>query len=73
MPEIQVEKCPETGICSIIKEDGQKVDLISPEVTQLQDAAGDEAKVKEVLSAISGNFATSLTAEEVKALAAKIK
>ncbi len=72
MPNLNVEKCPETGICSIVKADGRKVDLIASEVAQLQDAGGDESRVKELLGSIDSSFAAGLTSAEIAQLAANV-
>ena len=70
---MQVELCPETGVGMIVKEDGKKIDLMPDEVMQIREAAGNEAKITEVLSNIDGDFAQSVTPEEVKQIGAKIK
>jgi hypothetical protein len=72
MSKLNVQLCPETGICSIIKEDGKKVDLMPDEVTQLRQA-GDGAAVKQVLSDVDGSFAEGLDAEQTAFLAEKLK
>jgi hypothetical protein len=72
MSELNVQLCPETGICSIIKEDGQKVDLMPDEVTQLRQATDGES-VKQVLGEIDGSFAEGLDAEQTSFLAEKLK
>ena len=72
MDKLNIQLCPETGICSIIKEDGKKVDLMPDEVTQLRHAT-DGASVKQVLSEVDGSFAEALAAEETAYIAAKLK
>ena len=68
MDKLNIQLCPETGICSIIKEDGKKVDLMPDEVTQLRDAADGE-RVKQVLGEIDDSFAEALDAEETAHIA----
>ena len=72
MDKLNIQLCPETGICSIIKENGKKVDLMPDEVTQLRGAADGES-VKQVLSAIDGSFAEALDAEETAHIVATLK
>ncbi len=72
MDKLNIQLCPETGICSIIKEDGKKVDLMPDEVAQLRDA-GDADKVKKVLADIDGSFADALDAEETGQIASELK
>jgi len=72
MSELNIQLCPETGICSIIKDDGKKVDLMPDEVTQLRQAT-DGNTVKQVLSEVDGGFAEGLDAEQTAFLAEKLK
>ncbi|NQU39902.1 MAG: hypothetical protein HQ523_08130 [Lentisphaerae bacterium] len=73
MQKLNVQLCPETGICSIIKEDGCKVDLMPDEVAQLRDAEGDAAGVKRVLAEIDSSFAETLGGDETAQIAAELK
>ncbi len=70
---MRIELCPETGIGTIIKEDGKKIDLMPDEVVQIREASGDKAKITEVLSNIDCDFAESITTEEAKQIGAEIK
>lgn len=72
MGKLKVESCPETGICSILREDGKKVDLIADEVEQIRSAAGDVEKIKSVLSEIDKNFPEDLNDEELKQLSSEM-
>jgi hypothetical protein len=72
MDKLNIQLCPETGICSIIKEDGNKVDLMPDEVAQLRDA-GDADGVKKVLADIDGGFAEALDAEETTQISTQLK
>ncbi len=69
---MKVEKCPETGICSIIREDGKKIDLMPYEVSQIQEATGDKSKMINVLRDVDDNFASTLTEKETEDLLSKI-
>ncbi len=70
---MKIELCPETGLCSIVKDDGNKVDLIPAEVSQLKEGAGEEGKVKAVLGEIDDDFADGLSVEEIAEIASTIK
>ncbi|MBL7076158.1 MAG: hypothetical protein ISS31_01685 [Kiritimatiellae bacterium] len=72
MDNLNIQLCPETGICSIIKEDGTKVDLMPTEVTQLREATDGET-VKQVLSEVDSGFADGLDAEQAAYVAEKLK
>ena len=73
MEKLNVQLCPETGICSLIKEDGKKVDLMPDEVAQLRDAKGDADGIKRVLTEIDSSFADALDAGEAAQIAADLK
>ena len=72
MAKLNIQKCPETGICSIIKEDGSKVDILLGEVSQLHQAAGDHAKIKGILAQVDAGFAENLEKQELDQLVEKI-
>ena len=65
MSDLNVHACPETGICSIIKGDGTKIDLMPDEAAGLKDAAGNPDAVKQALAAIDPGFAGKLDPEEL--------
>jgi hypothetical protein len=65
---LNVQLCPETGICSIIKGNGSKIDIISDEVAQLRQASGDSQQIKSVLGQLDPGFADSLSPEEIAQL-----
>ncbi|MCP4456248.1 MAG: hypothetical protein GY809_32725, partial [Planctomycetes bacterium] len=65
--------CPETGICSILKQDGNKIDLISDEVSQVQEASGNPDAIRRVLSQIDPAFAAGLDEEEIAKLSNGLK
>ncbi len=72
MAKITVEKCPETGICSILKEGGLKVDLMPDEGEQLKNAAGDASKARDIIEQADISFAQNLTTEELNDILAEL-
>jgi hypothetical protein len=72
MSDLNVQMCPETGICSIIKADGNKIDLISSEVSQVREAAGKADAIRQVLAQIDPGFAAGLDSEEIARLSTKL-
>ncbi|MBT4819095.1 MAG: hypothetical protein HN742_02690 [Lentisphaerae bacterium] len=73
MSDLNVQLCPETGICSIIKADGSKVDLMPDEVGQVRDASGNAKAIKEALGQIDPGFAEGLAVEEIRQVSTKLK
>ena len=73
MSELNIQLCPETGICSIIKSDGKKIDLMPDEVSQLKDAGGDAAAIKKALAEVDEDFAAQLDSEEVDQVSKQLK
>lgn len=73
MGKLNIERCPETGICSIIKADGTKVDLMPGEVADVQAASGDAAAIKTAVSEADEKFAEALSAEEIAEIAGTLK
>jgi len=69
MSKLNIELCPETGICSIIKSDGQKVDLMPDELGEVRNAAGRTDAIQQAISEVDDGFAAALTAEELQQLA----
>ncbi len=65
MSDLNIQLCPETGICSIIKKDGNKVDLVPGEVSQIRDASGNPDTVRQTLAQIDSGFAEGLDPEEI--------
>lgn len=72
MSELNVQLCPETGICSLIKEDGTKVDLMPNEVQDLKEA-GDGAAAKAAISQVDTDFADALSDDELAQLKAALR
>lgn len=69
MRTVQVEVCPETGLCSIVRAGGTKTDLMPDEVRALRDAGGDLVKIREVVAGADGEFGAALTEEELRQIA----
>lgn len=73
MSDLNIQLCPETGICSIIKGDGSKVDLMPDEVSQLRGASGNSDAIKQALAQIDSGFAEGLDPEEIGQVSRKLK
>jgi hypothetical protein len=73
MAKLNIEICPETGLCSILKGDGTKVDLMPDEVESLRQAAGKPEVQKQILAEVDAGFAEKLDAAELKQVSAEIK
>lgn len=73
MSDLNVQACPETGICSIIKEDGTKIDLMPDEVSGIRDASGNPDAIKQALTAIDPVFAEKLDPEELDQISKEVK
>jgi hypothetical protein len=73
MKPLDIQVCPETGICSIIKGDGSKVDLMPGELNTLRAAAGKPEAVRTILADVDSGFAKALAADELAQLSSGIK
>lgn len=73
MSELNIELCPETGICSILKADGKKVDLMPDEVAELRAAAGSPDGIKEAIAEADDAFAEGLNADEIAQISDRLK
>ena len=73
MDKLNIQLCPETGICSIIKQNGTKVDLMPDEVSNLRQALIHPDSARQVIADADENFARSLAPEELDQLAACLK
>lgn len=73
MDKLNIELCPETGICSIIKKNGTKVDLMPDEVKNLRKASGNPDAARQVLAEADAGFAEALAPDELAQLAARLK
>jgi len=72
MDKLTIELCPETGICSIIKHNGDKVDLMPDEVEAIRAAGANEAQVRDVLANCDADFAKSLDPQALKQVSAEV-
>jgi DNA-binding transcriptional regulator YiaG len=73
MDKMIVEQCPETGICSLVKEGTDKTDLMPFEVDELKKLSADDIeKIREVIGQSNEAFAKSLTPEEIKQIHGQI-
>jgi len=72
MSDLNIQLCPETGICSIIKFDGTKVDLMPDEVAGLRDASGDAEAVRQALASVDSGFAETLAHEQIKQISGEL-
>lgn len=73
MSDLNIQLCPETGICSIIKKDGNKIDLMPGEVGQIKAAAGNQDAIRQALAEIDSGFAEGLDSEEIDQVSDKLK
>ena len=72
MDKLNIELCPETGICSLIKKNGSKVDLMPDEVRQLRTALANPDAARSVIAEADADFAATLAADELQQLAARL-
>lgn len=72
MSKLNVQLCPETGICSIVKEDGSKVDLMPGEVAGVRSAKG-QPDIQKAIAEIDPDFAKELDADELAQIAKRLK
>jgi hypothetical protein len=73
MAKLNIELCPETGICSVFKEDGTKIDMMPGEVEQVRAAAGDAEKIKDILSQVDPSFSGTLESDQLDQLSDELK
>jgi hypothetical protein len=72
MSDVRIELCPETGICSVVKDDGNKIDLMPNEVAAIRAAGGDAAAIKTVVAECDATFAEALEDGEIQAIVGKL-
>lgn len=65
MADIVVELCPETGICSIVKNGTEKVDLMPDEVDAIRAAKGDAKAIQAIIANCDDTFAGNLEIGEL--------
>lgn len=68
-----VELCPETGICSVIRQDGRKADLMPDEVEEIREAAGNPEKIRSVIAESDPALAEALNTEEIIQISNELK
>jgi hypothetical protein len=73
MSKLDIHLCPETGICSVIKTDGTKIDMMPGEVDDIRNANGDAEKIKEVLSQVDPKFTDKLESTEIGQISEDLK
>ncbi len=73
MNTVDVHLCPETGICSIVKDDGTKVDLMPGEAQAIREAGGDAEQIRDIIAECDADFAAGLDGGEVAAIAAEVR
>lgn len=61
---LTIEVCPETGICSIVRADAAKIDLMPDEVADIRENGSDPQQVRAVIEATDHAFAVSLSADD---------
>jgi hypothetical protein len=69
---LNIQRCPETGICTIIAPDGRKIDLMPDEASSL--AAADNAEAaKAVLAEVDAAFAGALDTADLDTIVSEVK
>lgn len=69
---LQIELCPETGICSVMHSGAGKIDLLPDEVQAIRDAGPDLEQVRAVLAESDSRFAAALSAVEVAQISKRL-
>lgn len=72
MAQLTIELCPETGICSIIKDNGTKVDLMPDEVEAIREAGTNAEGIRSVIANCDTDFAQGLDAQALKQVSQKV-
>lgn len=70
---IHVEICPETGVCSLIRPDNTKADLLPGEVSAIASFAGKPEAIRAVIGASDEGFAARLTTLELEQIGRELK
>ena len=66
MDKLTIELCPETGICSIIKDNGTKVDLMPDEVEAIRMAGANTEAIRSVIANCDEGFSKALDGQSLK-------
>lgn len=69
---LHIERCPETGICSIVRADKSKVDLMPDEVDAIVAAAGKADEVRAIVSGSDESFGSKLSAAELAQISKRL-
>jgi hypothetical protein len=72
MEKLTIELCPETGICSLVKDNGTKVDLMPDEVEAIRAAGSDANQIRSVIANCDADFAKALDAGALQQVAADV-
>ena len=72
MAKLTIELCPETGICSIIKDNGTKVDLMPDEVEAIRVAGSNAEEIRSDIANCDTDFAQALDAQALKQVSQKV-
>ena len=70
---LRVELCPETGICSIVRPDSTKVDLMPDEVEAIRSAKDGVEAIRRVIGDCDGDFAAKLGTSELALIGRELK
>ena len=73
MDGLNVQLCPDTGICSIIRTNGKKIDLMPDEVEQLRTVSGKPDAIKRALAEVDSSFAEGLDASEIREVSIRLR
>lgn len=71
--DLLIERCPESGICTIRRAEGAKVDLMPFEVDAIRDADGDTAQIRETIAESDAAFAADLSTELLTEIGQRLK
>lgn len=72
MDKLTIELCPETGICSLVKDNGTKVDLMPDEVEAIRAAGADASQIRSVIANCDADFAKALDVQALKQVASDV-
>lgn len=71
--ELKIELCPETGICSIVRPDSTKVDLMPDEVAAIRESSEGIEGIRRVIGDCDDGFASRLGAAELAQIGRELK
>lgn len=70
--QLHIELCPETGICSIVRADATKIDLMPDEVDAIRDAADDPERIKAILAESDRGFSDAVSAADLRQIGQRL-